>query len=251
MTSRGEVPIVPPGPALESPALYHGAARAPAFEVKYVLTEDEAREVERRLRPRLAPDPHGDAYRITSVYFDTPGFAVYHRGEGHRSRKYRVRRYGAEPTAFLELKTKRGGQVKKRRTQVPLDGLAWLAGPVPPDWPGAWFARRLALRGLRPVCRVTYERVAYVGSSASGPVRLTFDRAAHGLAADGPNPEPFAGGPPLLDGEVVVEFKFLGAMPAVFKDAVAALRLSARSGSKYRRCVDALDLIETKDEPDA
>src|SRR5439155_19676557 len=63
--------------AAVSPGLYRDADRTPAFEVKFLLTTAEAREVEWRLRGGLAPDPHADprlggAYRVTSVYFATP-----------------------------------------------------------------------------------------------------------------------------------------------------------------------------------
>src|SRR5262245_36667495 len=96
---------------LESPALYRGDANTPAFEVKFLITEAEAREVEHRLRPSLVIDPYtdpalGDSYHVTSVYFDTPAFDVYRRSEGHGRRKFRVRRYGASSSVFLEQKTK-------------------------------------------------------------------------------------------------------------------------------------------------
>jgi hypothetical protein len=232
---------------LESPALYRGDADVPAFEVKFLLTETEAHEAQRRLRTDLAPDPHGDpalagAYRVTSVYFDTPTLDVYRRTEGFRSRKYRVRRYGTGTTAFLEQKIKRAERVRKRRTTVPLMELPRLAGDVPADWPGAWFAACLAGRGLKPVCRVSYERFALVGSTPDGPVRATFDRCAVGVPAAGPSPDRVLDGKPLLAGEVIAELKFLGAMPAVFKDVVEGLRLSARPVSKYRRCMDAVGL---------
>jgi VTC domain len=233
--------------ALDSPALYRGDADVPAFEVKFLLSESEAREAEKRLRTSLASDPNADpalggAYRVTSVYFDTTAFDVYRRTEGFRRRKYRVRRYGTAAVAFLEQKAKRAGQVRKRRTAVPLAELARLAGEVAPDWAGAWFVERLTVRGLRPVCRVSYDRVALVGTTAGGPIRVTFDRSAAGAPAAGADPDRVEGGRPLLNGEVIAEMKFLGAMPAVFKEVVEGLRLAPRAVSKYRRCVEAAGL---------
>src|SRR5215208_7815581 len=174
---EADAPSHPPLPAV-SPGLVRSAGAVPAFEIKFLLTEVEAREVERRLRRRLTLDPHADpaldgAYRVTSVYFDTPGFDVYRRSEGYRRRKFRVRRYGASPTAFLERKTKSAQQVRKRRTAVPLHEVPRVVAATPADWPGGWFVKRLALRSLRPVCRVTYERVALVGHTAGGPIRAT------------------------------------------------------------------------------
>jgi hypothetical protein len=233
---------------LVSPGLYRDDSDTPAFEVKYLLTTAEAREVERRLRGRLAPDPHADpalggAYRVTSVYFDTANFAVFRRADGYRRRKYRVRRYGGAPTAFLERKAKKQQRVRKRRVEVPLAELTTLAGEVPAGWPGAWFAGQLAKRKLRPVCRVSYERIALVGAHPEGPIRVTFDRAAHGGTADGHSLEPVVDGPPLLGDEVITEFKFLGAMPSAFKDVIEDLRLNPQSVSKYRRCVEAVGLV--------
>jgi hypothetical protein len=236
-----------PPAILVSPGLYRDEAETPAFEVKFLLTKAEAQEVERRLRGRLAPDPHADpalggAYRVTSVYFDTANFDVYRRSPRYRRRKYRVRRYGGASTAFLERKAKRRQQVRKRRVAVPLAELAALAGAAPVDWPGAWFAEQLTKRQLRPVCRVSYERVALIGACHEGPIRVTFDRDAHGGPAANAEPESVADGPRLLADEVITEFKFLGAMPAAFKEVVEGLRLNPKSVSKYRRCVEAVGL---------
>src|SRR5262245_13334605 len=58
------------------PSVAGGAA---AFEMKFLLDEAHAREVERLIAGRLAPDPHGEptlgnAYRISTIYCDTPEF---------------------------------------------------------------------------------------------------------------------------------------------------------------------------------
>jgi hypothetical protein len=247
-----EAPLPHPRLAIfVSPALSEQAVEQPAFEVKFLLSENEARDVERLLQPRMLLDPYadpalGNAYRITSVYYDTAAFDVYHRGDGFRSRKYRLRRYGLSPTVFLERKSKRDQQVKKLRTAIPLDGLASLQKTNGEEWPGAWFVRQVTSRNLQPVCRVSYARVAYAAASPDGPVRLTFDRAAQGMSATGPVPDTVVGGSPLLDGEVIVEFKFIGGMPVLFKEVIERLKLTPRSGSKYRRCVDAVGLIATE-----
>jgi VTC domain len=237
---------------LESPSLYRGEAEVPAFEVKFLLNEAEARTVEQRLRPRLAADPHADpssdgTYRVTSIYFDTPNFDVYRRTERFRRRKYRVRRYGNSASAFLEQKSKSSQQVRKRRTAIPLVELSELTGPPRLEWAGAWFAQQLIARGLQPVCRVSYERIALIGSCSNGPIRVTFDRAACGQSANGHGPEAVSDGVPLLHGEVIAEFKFLESMPAAFKTVVEDLRLTPRPVSKYRRCVEAVGLCTKED----
>ncbi|MCE9530917.1 MAG: polyphosphate polymerase domain-containing protein [Planctomycetes bacterium] len=249
-----EVPDMLSGPAIiESPALCKTADETPAFEVKFVQDEEGARQIEDRLRERMTLDPHadpalGNAYRVTSIYFDTPRFDVYHRSEGYRARKFRLRRYGDMSSVFLEQKSKRNQQVKKRRTSVALNELAELHGTIRDEWPGSWFARKLAMWKLAPVCQVSYERVAYIGTSSLGPIRLTFDRAAHGASAAGIHLEPPATATPLLNGEVIVEFKFLGTMPILFKEVIEALRLTPRAASKYRRCVEAIGLFNFRGE---
>lgn len=233
---RGQLPAL-----LESPALYRENADVPAFEVKFHLSEAVAREVENQLRPRMALDPHadpalGNAYRVTSVYFDTPKLDVFHRTEGFRRRKFRIRRYGEASTVYLEQKTKSAQRVRKRRTSLASTELPSLAASNS----AAWFVKRLTDRRLLPVCRVTYQRLALIGTSSEGPIRLTFDRAAQGERCDGPEPKLIADGKQLLHDEVITEFKFLGSMPSQFKSVVEGLRLTPMSVSKYRRCMEAV-----------
>jgi hypothetical protein len=233
---------------LESPSLYRGEAETPSFEIKFLLSEVEANEVEQRLRPSLLLDPHADpaldnAYHVTSVYFDTAAFDVYRRTKGYKRRKFRIRRYGIGASVFLEQKSKSEQRVRKRRTSVPDCELSSLVATELNGWPGAWFAKKLADRGLSPVCRVSYQRLALIGTSSEGPIRVTFDRSAIGDSATGHAPEPVANGRALLADEVIAEFKFLGAMPTLFKTVIEDLRLAPRPVSKYRRCVEAAGLV--------
>src|SRR5947209_4475248 len=111
------LPSLKPGaPLLVSPALVNGDS-GDAYELKFVLPEAAAGEVEAWARRRLAPDPHGrnGTYSTTSLYCDTSGWDVYHRSAGYRRSKYRVRRYGAAPDVHLERKKKRGDKVRKHR----------------------------------------------------------------------------------------------------------------------------------------
>src|SRR5579872_4547231 len=144
------------------------AGDAPAFEMKFLLSEAHAREVESRLAGRLARDPHSDAaleyaYRIATIYCDTPGLDVYHRRGRHANRKYRLRQYGSESLVFLERKTKRGERVRKRRSHIESSELSALAKfSTDPAWSGHWFHQQLLRPQLEPVCAVQYLRTAYV-----------------------------------------------------------------------------------------
>ena len=228
-------------PSLRSP----GDGGGKAYELKFLLDEGRAREVEDWARGRLALDPHGDAalggaYRTISLYCDTPEMDVYRRAPSFKRRKFRVRRYGSAPWAFLERKSKWGDRVAKRRVAVPEDEVTMLAPPMSLlTWPGHWFHRRLVARRLGPACRVSYQRTAYVGACPEGPLRLTLDRRVRGILTPEWNVAPFEGGLPLLTGQVILEFKFRDALPAPFKELVADLRLSPASVSKYRLCREA------------
>lgn len=240
MLSPNSMKPIPATQSLESPALVKSKSGIPAYEVKFLVREAIAREVEQQLQGGMALDPHadpalGNSYQITSVYFDTPAWDVLNRSDGFRRRKFRIRRYGSDPIGFLEQKSKRDQQVRKRRSLIPLADLGILTAP-PEGWDGLWFARRLERRNFRPVCRVTYRRVAYVGSSLTGPIRVTFDRAAHGVETTDLFPEVVDSGTHLLEDEVIVEFKFLLGMPTLFKDVIGSLQLTPSKISKYRRC---------------
>lgn len=142
-----------------------------------------------------------------------------------------VRRYGLTGPLFAEQKTKRGQEVRKRRSPVP-DGLVAPFMAVTPceGWACEWFRTETAARNLRPVCRVSYDRVAYMGKAADGgAVRVTFDRNVLGALAHGWDAVPVVG-PELLPRHVICEFRV--AMPVMFKAIIEAL--APATVSKYR-----------------
>jgi hypothetical protein len=235
-------------PDAVSPSLRpRGPGTAPAFEVKFLIDESCARQVAELLGPRMSLDPHadpalGNAYRTTTVYCETPEFDVF-RGMGmHKFRKYRLRRYADGPGVFLERKSRRGERVRKRRTAVARADLDRLAGDSTQEWPAAWFQRQVSARRLSPICSVQYVRTAYVGEGDEGPVRLTFDRHLQSAAAESWSPEVPCGGIPFFADQVICEFKFRAALPAIFKSAISELQLVPAKVSKYRRCLEALGL---------
>jgi hypothetical protein len=239
---------------LESPSLFGPTPGArtesdapPAYELKFLIPDQLARDVADRLAARLAPDPHADpafggAYRTTSIYTDTPRFDVFRRNGGHAGTKFRARRYGSSGPVFLERKEKDGDRVWKCRATVAAPELARLARPAAGDWVGEWFHTQVAERGLAPVCRIAYERVALMGPTEAGPVRVTFDRNIRGEVADGWDLAPVGPVPELLPGLVVCEFKFRVSLPAFLKEIVGAFGLTPTTVSKYRRFVRAAGL---------
>lgn len=222
--------------------------QAPAYEMKFLLSLKQAEQLEALLRQHCLLDPHADptlghAYRVTSVYLDTPERDVLKRTPGHRRHKFRVRRYGLEPTLYLERKSKKQGRVWKKRCAVAVDEVHEVLATPPEAWLGMWFARAFAKRKLQPVCRLTYERMAFIGSSPTGATRVTLDRALRCLPANDLSAGVFVGGAALLVEHVVVEFKYLDTMPVFFKDLMAQLGLSPSRVSKYRQAAQATGLI--------
>ena len=218
--------------------------KIPAFELKFLVDETRAAEVEHWARQHLAGDPYGDpalggAYHTNSVYCDTPELDVYHRSAWYRRRKFRLRSYGSASDVFLERKTRRGDQVAKRRTSISATELSVLAGPTAEEtWPAYWFHRRILKRRLAPACQILYRRTAFVGPNLDEGLRLTLDRDLNGALVDCWSMTTTAG-IPLLAGQVILEFKFRAALPACFKQLIAAMNLNPASVSKYRLCRDA------------
>ena len=216
----------------------------PAYEIKFLIDEARARDVERWASANLTLDPHvepglGNAYRVTSLYLDTPKFDVFHRCPPHHRRKLRLRGYGSTATLFLEQKTRKGDRVLKQRTAITTNDLHLLPSPNGADWPGAWFQQRLVERGLRPTLQVSCVRSAFFRNGADGPLRLTLDRHLVGV----PNPDwallSAHGGLPILNGQVVLELKYQNALPALFKQLVADMALNPCPVSKYRLAMQA------------
>jgi hypothetical protein len=127
--------------------------------------------------------------------------------------------------------------LSKRRTAVSVAQLPALfdAG----DAQQQWFADRVQLRGLAPVCQVSYRRRALVGTGPYGPMRLTFDddvRAQDNLTTLF-SPDL---GTPVHTGHVIIEMKFCIETPVVMKHLVETFQLSPAPVSKYRLAQDAL-----------
>src|SRR4051812_11553680 len=102
--------------------------RASACEVKFLIDERVAIKVKEWARKHLQPDPYGggrfgDEYRVSTLYFDTRGFDVFHRNDSFGRAKYRVRRYGDANAVFFERKLRQPGLLIKRRTRDDIDEL--------------------------------------------------------------------------------------------------------------------------------
>jgi len=220
-----------------------------ASELKFLVSPRTAERIREWARARLVPDPNAsgessDAYRITSLYFDTRHFDVFHRRGSFGRSKYRIRRYGASEVAFLERKLKTRGLVSKRRTIVELEELGRLGDGEPdPDWAGHWYHQRLLARRLKLVCQISYDRTARVAMTGYGPIRLTLDNDIRALPASGFAFHNGDNGTRLLEDQVILELKYRFATPVLFKLLVEEFALNPQPISKYRLAAVALGLV--------
>ena len=202
-------------------------------------------------RDRLGPDPHGkgpfrDQYGVVSLYLDTEARDVYHRRQSYGRSKFRIRHYESDEAAFLERKLRTRLRLTKRRTRIPFDTLSALRLDDPdPTHPGYWFFRRVILRRLQPICVIRYARTARMADTPEGPVRMTLDTSVVAGSTDRvtltpPHPRP------LVDGLMILELKYSGVFPRIFKDLVDQFHLTPRPASKYRFAVQALGLAGSR-----
>ncbi len=215
-----------------------------AREVKFLVPAAVVDAVKVWARSHLAADPHGvgaagDEYRTTSLYVDTMAQDVFNRRGSFARAKLRVRRYGSADVVFLERKLRTRRQLVKRRTGVPLSDLGRLQAASNGDWVGGWFQRRLSARWLEPACQIGYTRTARVLESAAGMARLTIDTDIRASLVDR---FAFADDPGLavLTDLVIVEMKYSGSAPALFRQCIEALALSPAPVSKYRLAMGRL-----------
>lgn len=219
------------------------------FDIKFLLPEAPAEELVACARRFLAPDPNaysgeGDGYSVHTLYFDDDEFMTYFSAGTERLPKYRIRRYGDGDTVFLERKSKPEGKVKKHRTAIHAQELAYLNGVEPPEeWSGRWFRKRLRKRRLHPVCSISYRRVARIGEMEGQYVRFTLDRdicctPASRLELPGPLAEQATS-----INMVIAEIKFETSLPASFAEVIAKFELTPVQVSKYKRGIDTCELV--------
>jgi hypothetical protein len=239
-----------------SPSTESRENRELASEIKFLVSRPVAEEVRAWARARLQPDPNArngaDLYEITSLYLDTDQFDVFHRRGSYGRSKYRVRRYNGAQMTFLERKLKTRGLVSKRRSLVPVTDLERLNLARPdPTWTGAWYHERLLLRRLRPICQISYDRMARVGLGPTGLIRLTVDE---NLRAWPLGSLLFAESDPalaMLSDQAIIELKYREPLPPLFKELVEQFALKAQPLSKYRLAVRSLGFVPNEPEPPA
>jgi len=134
------------------------------------------------------------------------------------------------------------GMVRKRRTTIQPHDLERLHEKPQNGWEGFWYHRRVNLRGLQPICAITYLRFAFLALQSPEPLRLTIDED---LIADRANQFHLTReltGTSLLPEKSILELKYVGDTPMLFKALVDTFHLTPEPVSKYRLAVPSLGL---------
>jgi len=208
------------------------------YEIKYIITAEQKQKLLAAMEPYMEPDRFGHT-GIRNLYYDTDSFRLVRRSIEHPvyKEKLRIRRYGGEETAFVELKKKYGGVVYKRRLAMPLpQAVEWLSGKSGGGG-DSQIAREIDyfLRyygSLHPAAVLSYERDAYAARDSSD-FRMTFDdcilaRQEALSLEDGP-----WGTHLLRQDAVLMEVKSGGGLPLWLVRTLSAEKIYKTSFSKY------------------
>jgi SPX domain protein involved in polyphosphate accumulation len=148
------------------------------YELKYVLTAQQAEAVIKEIEKHMEADPYGET-DIMNIYYDTPDGRLIRNSidKPDYKEKLRLRCYGV-PTdnspAFIELKKKYESIVYKRRLSATYaEATKYLEQEKLPD---TQIGREIEYflqfyKTLAPAMVITYHRKAYF----SGEFRATFD----------------------------------------------------------------------------
>lgn len=220
------------------------------IEMKFLLDEELSLQVQSWARDHLGIDQasssdSGEPYNVNTLYLDTPQRDVLHETGRVGRTKHRIRRYGNESMLWVETKRKKKMVVRKNRTTLFESDFAPQRTPTADD-PRCddWFVERLASRNLQPAVRLAYRRFARTSTINNQNIRLTID--SHMVAApvdrwSVPKTSPFHRCQLMPFGlHQVLELKFTGVMPVLFKQLLQTFTIPASGFSKYRAAMNAI-----------
>lgn len=236
--------------------LSHTIRRFNRFELKYMVTIQEAEKLKNALRAYLSPDDHGDphgSYQLASLYYDSPDYRFYwEKLDGIKfRRKLRIRQYEngapltAETPVFVEIKQRLNRVTQKRRVRLHFRDALRLCNDreapdhEPKDRPMIDEVLSMGWQyDLRPASVVTYARQALIGSAYDIGLRVTFDKdlryRTNNLALDDPDTGQFLFPPEW----VVMEIKVNERVPYWLTELVSYHNLSLMRVSKYCRSIE-------------
>ncbi len=210
-------------------------------ELKFLLSPQQRRSLERCIQGRMRPDEHGES-TICNIYYDTPDFRLIRRSleGGVYKEKIRLRSYGTaygNDPVFLELKKKYNGIVYKRRISLPLDRAeAFMAGQLslPQDSQigheiGAFVSH---YGNLMPAVHLSYDRSAWY--AADDPdLRLTLDQNIRWHNEDCTLSSLPYGHELLSPGQSLLEIKAASAIPLWLVQVLSNNEIRKSTFSKY------------------
>lgn len=237
--------------------LNHTIRKFNRFELKYLITLQQAEKFKDALRAYMRPDEHSNdngRYALASLYYDSPDLRCYWEKEyGIRfRRKLRLRRYETgetlteESPIFLEIKQRVDRVTQKRRAVLPYREALRLCNErqMPenshPEDKSIIDEIYVFLwqYNLRPVSLVRYNRQAFIGSAYDLGLRVTFDTTltfqTHPLHLH----ETPQGLPMLPINQVVMEIKVNERIPSWLTGLIADHNLRLERVSKYCRSID-------------
>ena len=227
------------------------------FELKYLITLQEAEKFKTRLRAYLVPDEHGNnngCYTLANLYYDSPDFRCYWEKEAGVKfrRKLRIRRYEAggvivdDTPVFLEIKQRVDRVTQKRRAILPYREALRLCNDrqIPnyaPDDKAVIEEIFVFLwqYNLRPVSIVRYDRQAFIGTENDIGLRVTFDTALSFQVHQLHLHEQSSSLPLLAANLVVMEIKVNERIPYWLTEMIAAHNFQMVRVSKYCRSIEA------------
>jgi hypothetical protein len=226
------------------------------FELKYLISLEQAERFKPALRAYVVPDRNGNhsgCYTVASLYYDSPDLRCCQENEaGVRfRRKLRIRRYETgevlteETPVFVEVKQRVDRVTQKRRAMLPYGEALRLCNDhqIPDHAPDdeAVIEEIYAFSwqyNLRPVSIVRYERQAFVGTEYDIGLRVTFDTFLSCRSHQHHLHEAPSGLPMLPPNLVVMEIKVNERIPYWLTDMIAAHDLRTVSFSKYCRSME-------------
>lgn len=237
--------------------LSHTIRRFNRFELKYLLSLQQAEIFKKALRAYLLADEHGNGngrYALASLYYDSPDFRCYwEKVDGVRlRRKLRIRLYETDAPlkvdtpVFVEIKQRLDRVTQKRRVILPYGEALRLCSrrqypdQIAPEDEAVTneIYAYLWQYNLRPVSIVRYERQAFIGTDYDLGLRVTFDTSlsyqVHRLRLD----EEASGLPMVSPDRVVMEIKVNERIPYWLTEMIAAHNLKMIRISKYCRSIE-------------
>lgn len=215
-------------------------------ELKHIINPTDDPELSHRLRKLFRHDAHADShgiYRVSSLYFDTPGDkALRQKIDGVNCReKFRLRYYNGD-TAFIRLEKKikinglcgkYSARITAEETKQLLQGdISFLLESQNPLLMELYSKMRGQL--LSPRTIVTYDREAFLYTP--GNVRITIDRNLRTGLHRTDFLDPRLHHMDVSENMAVLEVKYDAFLPEIVRLAVQMPNRQASACSKYALC---------------